>query len=134
MDALAPDPVLLARGPLHAYRAHRAAGDLSADAAQELVAERLQDLWAKLRGYDPVGKPAANAGLLAPFMRSKAAEGANEDHPNGLYLVGEVGRGKSMLMDLFFAAAQVRRKRRIHFHRFMQDVHKRIHALKVANP
>jgi cell division protein ZapE len=48
--------------------------------------------------------------------------------------VGEVGRGKSMLMDLFFAAARVRRKKRIHFHRFMQDAHARIHAFRRANP
>ncbi len=132
MDVLAVDPVLLARGPLHVYRAQRTAGELAADPAQELVAERLQELWRKLRGYDPEPRPAANAGLLARFMRRKPAEGANEDHPSGLYLVGEVGRGKSMLMDLFFAAATVRRKRRIHFQRFMQDVHRRIHAGRQA--
>ena len=54
--------------------------------------------------------------------------------PTGLYLVGEVGRGKSMLMDLFFDTADVRRKQRIHFHRFMQNVHTRIHAWKRAHP
>jgi cell division protein ZapE len=134
MDALAVDPVLLAQGPLPAYRARLAGGDLAPDPAQELAAERLQELWLKLRGYDPAGKPAVNGGLLARLMRSKPAEGANEDHPGGLYLVGEVGRGKSMLMDLFFAAARVSRKRRIHFHRFMQDAHQRIHAWKRANP
>ena len=48
-------------------------------------------------------------------------------------MVGEVGRGKSMLMDLFFATAQVARKKRIHFHRFMQDAHARVHAWRRAN-
>ena len=56
------------------------------------------------------------------------------DHPNGLYLVGEVGRGKSMLMDLFFEAADVPRKKRIHFHEFMQDAHRRFHQIKRDNP
>jgi cell division protein ZapE len=51
-----------------------------------------------------------------------------------LYLVGDVGRGKSMLMDLFFEAADVPRKKRIHFHEFMQSTHKRFHELKRAHP
>jgi cell division protein ZapE len=134
MDALATDPGLLAQGPLPAFRARVAAGELAPDSSQELVAERLQDLWTKLRGYDPDPKPADNPGALLRFLRRKPVPDANEARPSGLYLIGEVGRGKSMLMDLFFAAAQVRRKRRIHFHRFMQDAHKRIHAWKRANP
>ena len=134
MDALTIDPEVLARGPLHAYRARRDAGFLAPDSSQELAAERLQELWLKLRGYDPVPQPAANAGLLARFLHRKLAEGANADRLNGLYLVGEVGRGKSMMMDLFFASAQVARKRRIHFHRFMQDAHRRVHAWRQANP
>lgn len=125
---------ILLNGPLPAYRARVAAGALTPDPSQQSAAERLNGLWAKLRGYDPVPRPAANPGLLGRLLRRKASEGADEERPNGLYLVGEVGRGKSMLMDLFFAAAQVRRKRRIHFHRFMQDVHARIHAWKRANP
>ena len=55
----------------------------------------------------------------------------NDGHPNikGLYIYGEVGRGKTMLMDFFFEASPVVRKRRAHFHEFMLDVHERIYAL-----
>lgn len=122
----------LSRGPLPAYRSKLAAGELAHDPAQLLAAERLQDLWVKLRGYDP--PPKANGNFLSRLLRRKKVDEAGEDRPNGLYLVGEVGRGKSMLMDMFFAAADVARKRRIHFHRFMQDAHVRIHAWKRANP
>ncbi|CAH2600486.1 AFG1 family ATPase [Rhodovastum atsumiense] len=137
MDTHAVDPALLAQGPLPAYRARVAARDLAPDSCQELAAERLQDLWTKLRGYDPSPRPVPNSGgsgMFGRLMRRKPVEEAGADRRNGLYLVGEVGRGKSMLMDLFFAAAQVKRKRRIHFHRFMQDAHKRIFAWKRDNP
>ncbi len=119
-------------GPLLAYRAQVAAGTLAPDIGQQMVAERLQDLWAKLRGYDP--QPRAETGLLARFLRRKPVDGADEARPHGLYIVGEVGRGKSMLMDMFFASATVARKKRIHFHRFMQDAHRRIHAWKHQHP
>lgn len=120
-------------GPLPAYRAKLASGELATDPAQALVAERLQGLWTKLRNYDPEPRrPAAR--FLTRFLRNKPAEGGPEDRPNGLYLAGDVGRGKSMLMDFFFAAAQVPRKRRIHFHRFMQEAHARIHSWGRAHP
>jgi len=122
-------------GPLPAYRGRVARGELVSDPSQALAIERLQDLWAKLRGYDPPSLSAApRAGLLKRFLRRKPTEGADEMHPDGLYLIGEVGRGKSMLMDLFFAAADVKRKRRLHFHQFMQECHRRIHAWRKANP
>lgn len=126
------DPIA-SQGPLAAYRAKRARGELAPDAAQELAALRLQDLWAKLRGYDPSPRPAQN-GMLSRLLRRRPVDEAGEDRPNGLYLVGEVGRGKSMLMDLFFATADVARKKRLHFHRFMQDVHTRIHRWKQSEP
>ncbi|WP_376093501.1 cell division protein ZapE [Roseomonas sp. CCTCC AB2023176] len=120
-------------GPLHAYRAHISSGALSPDPAQALAAERLQDLWRRLRGYDPHPGKKEEPGLLARFFRRKPVEEAS-DAPHGLYLVGEVGRGKSMLMDLFFDAADVPRRKRVHFHAFMQSVHRRVHAWKAANP
>jgi cell division protein ZapE len=119
------------RGPLPAFRAMVAAGDLAPDPSQELVAQRLQALWTRLRGYDPPPRPANGHSLFSRLLRRSAPV---EDQPNGLYITGEVGRGKSMLMDLFFAATPVRRKQRIHFHRFMQTVHARFHALKRTNP
>ncbi len=123
-------------GPLPAYRARVAAGRLAPDPAQELAAERLQELWWRLRGYDPPPLPAAEenngggGGFLARLFRRKPVEEAPGDAPQGLYLVGEVGRGKSMLMDLFFGCAAVPRKQRLHFHQFMQQAHRRIHAWK----
>ena len=120
-------------GPLGAYRALVGRGALTADAAQRLAVERLQDLWVKLRGYDPPPR-SDQGGLLSRLFRRRPAEGAPDSRPSGLYLVGEVGRGKSMLMDMFFESADVPRKRRIHFHRFMQEAHARIHAWRQANP
>jgi cell division protein ZapE len=119
-------------GPLPSYRALVASGALRGDSAQEQAAAKLQDLWSRLRGYDPRPnlEPAAT-GLMARLLRRRHTE---EYVPTGLYLVGDVGRGKSMLMDLFFGVAEVPRKQRIHFHKFMQSVHARIHAWKKTHP
>ncbi len=130
MDASAPyRAVSHGGGPLPAYRALLARGALVADPSQAMAAERLQTLWLALRGYDPEPRPEPGF-LLARLFRRRATEGADDTRPHGLYLVGEVGRGKSMLMDLFFEQAAVARKRRVHFHRFMQDVHDRLHAMR----
>jgi cell division protein ZapE len=116
-------------GPLPAYRARIAAGALAADPAQARAAERLQELWRRTRGYDPApgAPPQEEGGLFSRFFRRKPVDDA-ADAPHGIYFVGAVGRGKSMLMDLFFATADVPRKQRLHFHQFMQDCHRRIHA------
>jgi cell division protein ZapE len=121
-----------AEGPLPAYRALVADGALISDPSQAVAAERLQALWFKLRRYDP--QPKQKSTSLWRVLRRKPVDESPADYFGGLYLVGEVGRGKSMLMDLFFAAADVRRRRRIHFHHFMQDVHARIHTLKKEDP
>jgi cell division protein ZapE len=122
------------QGPLPAYRALVAEGKLFSDPAQRMAVQLLQELWLKLRGYDPPLHPAPGGPLFARFLRRKQVDWADEARPHGLYLVGEVGRGKSMLMDLFFAAAQLTRKKRIHFHRFMQEAHAGFHRWKRDNP
>jgi cell division protein ZapE len=119
-------------GVMPLYRSRLASGEIFSDPAQAAAAERLQDLWAKLRGYNPHPSKPPN-GWVGRLLHRKQVEEL-EDRPNGLYLVGEVGRGKSMLMDLFFEAADVPRKKRIHFHEFMQDTHKRFHQIKRDNP
>ena len=124
-------------GPLAAYRALVAQGELASDNSQEYAAQRLQTLWDSLRGYDPPplrAKPLGGLRLVSWFRRAAAEPVAPEGTPKGLYLVGEVGRGKSMLMDLFCGSAEVARKRRIHFHRFMQTTHARVFEWKRANP
>ncbi len=112
-------------GPLAAYRVKLATGELVTDPAQAAAAERLQALWSRLRGYhlDPQRQP----GFLQRILRRNQRDDIPDNYPHGLYLVGEVGRGKTMLMDLFFESADVARKRRVHFHAFMQDAHRRIY-------
>ncbi|HVV32974.1 MAG TPA: cell division protein ZapE [Vitreimonas sp.] len=91
--------------PLAAYHARVAAGDLQADDNQARAAARLDALAQQLAVWKPGGW----------FGRQAA--------PRGLYLWGPVGRGKSLLMDLFFENAPVERKRRVHFHEFMLARH-----------
>ncbi len=99
-----------------------AAGDLECDPAQEAALGELDALARRLHDYTLPGKPNP---LKRLFVRKPEAP-----HIRGLYIWGAVGRGKTMLMDLFFEAAPVARKRRVHFHAFMADVHARIHAYR----
>ncbi len=122
----------LSTGVIPSYRARVSAGEITHDPAQAHAAAQLQNLWAKLRGYNPMPKAPPN-GWLGKLLHRKPVDEAGQ-HPNGLYIVGDVGRGKSMLMDLFYEAADVPRKKRIHFHEFMQQTHRRFHAIKQENP
>jgi cell division protein ZapE len=112
----------LERGPLFAYRARVAEGALTGDPAQELASEKLQSLFHALKGYRP-RQPGSWKERFGLTRRT-------EEPPAGLYIFGDVGRGKSMLLDLFFAAAPVEKKRRVHFHEFMLEIHARLHALR----
>ncbi len=107
-------------GPLAHWRARVRDGGLDHDPVQELAAEKLQSLHRALNGYQPAGDRS--------WLERLGLGRRNEEAPLGLYIYGGVGRGKSMLMDLFFDTAPVARKRRVHFHEFMIEIHDRLHA------
>ena len=93
-------------------------GRIEADPAQAELAARLDRLAAGLAGY----RPGRRAGALGRLIGARPNE-----PPRGLYIHGAVGRGKTLLMDLFFEVAPLALKRRVHFHAFMADVHARVH-------
>ncbi|MBN8808627.1 MAG: AFG1 family ATPase [Sphingomonas sp.] len=99
---------------LSAYHALIAAGELRPDPDQQAAAARLDQLQQQLQAQPKRGSVLWRA------------LGRKPDAPRGLYLWGDVGRGKSMLMDLFFGCLAIQRKRRVHFGEFMLEVHQRI--------
>ena len=100
---------------LERYRQLVAGGELRPDPEQAAAAARLHQLQQELE------QPAGVTGLLGRLLGRKVAA------PRGVYLWGSVGRGKSMLMDLFHDNLALVAKRRAHFHEFMLDVHARLH-------
>src|SRR4051795_541317 len=102
------------------YQALVSSGAIEADAAQARAVEALSALERRLSRYRPVRKQ----GLLGRLFAD------NDAAPRGLYIHGEVGRGKTMLMDLFFQSSPVAHKRRAHFHEFMAEVHERIYGFR----
>ncbi len=99
------DPILAARGT-------------TLDHAQAVALDRLQRLATELEAFRAARQSTLKKLFLPP------------DVPRGVYLWGGVGRGKSFLMDAFFATVAIRRKTRVHFHAFMRDVHEALAALK----
>src|ERR1700730_7713146 len=126
MDASPPPtsgPSIIGKGPAANLAARRAAGEVHPDPVQERVVLRLQAVYDRLAA---AAAAPAKPGLLAPLGLVRAPK--PPDGPHGLYIWGPVGRGKSMLMDLFFADAPVAKKRRVHFHEFMLEVQARLHS------
>ena len=103
---------------LNPYNALIRDGAIEPDPAQARVVAELDRLADALAEYQLWQKSGALGWLFGSRRQSP---------PRGLYVWGPVGRGKTMLMDLFFNAVPVRKKRRVHFHAFMADVHHRVH-------
>ncbi|KKA27657.1 hypothetical protein TD95_001254 [Thielaviopsis punctulata] len=130
-------------GPIEEYDRRVAHGRLRNDPHQRGIIQHLQNLHQELCSYVPPAVQQPSIESLQPsksffgslFGSSKPKEAAlgalPENLPKGLYLFGDVGSGKTMLMDLFYDTIppNIPAKMRIHFHNFMQDVHKRIHAV-----
>lgn len=117
--ALAPGEIARRQGALIAYLdpllAQRGA---TLDHAQAAALDRLQQLSDELAAFRTARRSTLKRLLSRPAV------------PRGLYLYGGVGRGKSFLMDSFFATVPIRRKTRVHFHAFMRDVHEELKTLK----
>jgi cell division protein ZapE len=105
------------------YASGVAAGKIERDVAQLAVVDRLARLEAPLVEYRLARKSSSLGWLFG-------SRETGQTRIKGLYVHGDVGRGKTMLMDLFFEASPVVRKRRTHFHEFMIDVHERVHAFR----
>ncbi len=128
-------------GPLATYRRWLAEKKIHADPAQALAAEKFQQLSIRLQKYQPNPTQPESWSLhrFSPtrllgfgFLSSRKADTFSSQNtaPVGLYLYGDVGRGKSMLMDLFIETCPIKAKKRVHFHAFMRDVHRSLFKLR----
>lgn len=104
----------------HAYRAVAKAHDFMPDAAQQRVVAKLAELQQRL----------LKRGSMAARLRRLLGFTGHGDKQRGIYLWGGVGRGKTFLMDLFYTSLEIERKKRIHFHRMMSDVHTRLKKIR----
>ena len=135
-------PVKFVRGlctPVRVYERKVAAGEIEACAHQREAVARLTELHTHLSGYkpSPIDAFRTRANRARPHMLERAAMALRRrSTPQGCYMCGGVGVGKTMLMDSFFSAAPVpdAHKRRVHFHDFMLDVHAQMHALRTSAP
>ena len=108
-------------GPLEWYWHFSQRGDFQTDSEQLKVLAQLQRLFEELEDYRQYRQGRLN--------RLVTNLGAGRKPPRGMYIHGGVGRGKSLMMDAFFKVSRHRRKRRVHFHEFMREIHARMRAL-----
>jgi cell division protein ZapE len=105
------------------YAAGVASGLIEPDSAQLAVVDKLVQLEGQIAEHR-LARKSSSLGWMFGGREKR------QSRIKGLYIYGDVGRGKTMLMDLFFEASPVQRKRRAHFHEFMLDVHERVHELR----
>ncbi len=105
-------------GMLDAFREIINSRGIQADEAQERAVARLQKYYDDLLAFKAARRTPLRKLLIHPEL------------PRGVYLWGGVGRGKSLLMDCFYGAVPYKRKRRVHFHEFMREVHDALSKLK----
>ena len=134
-------------GPLAEYDERVHSRRLRDDEHQRSIVEHLQDLHDMLKDYQapPVSHPDLDdlqpqpkgmfSSLFGGSTKKKVINELPADLPKGLYMYGDVGSGKTMLMDLFFDTLppNITSKTRIHFHNFMQDIHKRLHKMRMQH-
>jgi cell division protein ZapE len=108
-------------GPLEWYWHFSQRGDFETDSEQLKVLAKLQRLFEELEDYRQYRQGKLN--------RLVTNLGAGRKPPRGIYIYGGVGRGKSLMMDAFYKVSRHRRKRRVHFHEFMREIHARMGAL-----
>ncbi|WP_246018319.1 cell division protein ZapE [Pelagibacterium montanilacus] len=109
-------------GVLDRYAEMVVSGHLRADPAQKAAAAKLDALARRLSDLE-----SGSGSILASLFRRKRSA------PRGLYIWGDVGRGKTMLMDLFYDSVPVEARRRVHFHEFMNEVHEAIAAFRAED-
>ena len=114
------------KGPLELYKARLVAGEIQEDAHQKIVIDRLELL------HQELSKKRVSP-CFSLFKKLFFLAEENKKHPRCLYIYGPPGRGKSMLMDLFFETAPVWPRKRVHVHPFMQAIHERLHLLRTGN-
>ncbi|KAI0203978.1 AFG1-like ATPase [Astrocystis sublimbata] len=142
VDSISPDDDT---GPIQEYDRRLAVGRLREDDHQRGIIQSLQHLHDELVHYRPRSvvhpdleslKPTKSMlGWFGSRPKGNAVPDIPNDLPRGLYLYGDVGSGKTMLMDLFYDTlpSAVKSKTRIHFNNFMQDIHKRLHRMKMEH-
>nr|XP_018898640.1 PREDICTED: putative ATPase N2B [Bemisia tabaci] len=106
-------------GPIAVYDSKVNEKEIEYNEQQKKVATSLQRVYEEIQSYSPPKK-----GFFSKIFKEKSRA------PQGVYLYGAVGGGKTMLMDLFYSCVKMEKKKRIHFNAFMVDVHKRIHEVK----
>ncbi|KAL7774342.1 hypothetical protein CFE70_005254 [Pyrenophora teres f. teres 0-1] len=141
-----PEEQETTHGPMAEYDARVEAGRLRDDEHQRGIIKNLQDLHDMLKSYTqpPVRQPTIESlqppkkslfSFLTPSKPFSPLPPIPESLPKGIYMFGDVGSGKTMMMDLFYDTLppNIQNKTRIHFHAFMQSVHKDLHKMKMTH-